>query len=175
MDGYYQALCDAMTLVAEQPGSVFIGQAVAADGCGMSKTFRHLPPEKLIEFPVAENMQISLCTGIAIAGGVPLCAFPRINFMLECVSGLVQHLDRIPIFSNGGYRPRVLIRTAIATPHPLDPGEQHLGDYSEAFRMMFKTIKVRRLHTADSVVPAYKEALEYEGSTLLVEFTENYT
>jgi pyruvate/2-oxoglutarate/acetoin dehydrogenase E1 component len=140
----------------------------------MSSTFRHLPPEKLVELPVAESLQMGLSIGIALAGGLPCSIFPRINFMLECVSQLVQHLDRIPIYSNGGYKPRVIIRTAVATPIPLDPGEQHLGDYGPAFRMMLKTVKVVDLFTAEDIVPEYRAAMAYDGSTILVERTELY-
>lgn len=163
-----------MSLVADRPRSVFIGQAVKFDGCGMSATFRHLPPDKLVEMPVAESMQMGLAIGCAIAGGLPLCAFPRVNFMLECVSQLIQSLDRMPLFSNGGYKPRVLIRTAVATPIPLDPGEQHLGDHSGALQAMMKTIRVERLAVHELIVPAYRKALEYEGSTVLVEYTQFY-
>jgi pyruvate/2-oxoglutarate/acetoin dehydrogenase E1 component len=121
-------------------GAVFLGQAVACDGTAMRSTLKHLPPERLIEMPVAENMQAGMCTGIAIAGGLPVCCYPRINFMLEAVSQIVQHLDKLPLYSD--YRPRVIIRTAIATNKPLDPGPQHVGNYVPAFRSMLKTIHV---------------------------------
>jgi pyruvate/2-oxoglutarate/acetoin dehydrogenase E1 component len=174
LNAYAQALADAMSLVCEHPRAIVIGQSVVADGTAMSQTFRHLPAEKLLEFPVAENMQLGLCTGIAIAGGLPIAVYPRIQFLLEATSQLIQHLDRMPLFSNGGYKPRVLIRTAVATPIPLDPGEQHIGDHSGALQAMMKTIRVERLAVHELIVPAYRKALEYEGSTLLVEYTSQY-
>jgi pyruvate/2-oxoglutarate/acetoin dehydrogenase E1 component len=174
MNAYAKAICDAMSLVCEHPLAIVIGQAVVADGTAMSQTFRHLPPEKLLEMPVAENLQCGMATGIAIAGGLPVSVYPRIQFLLEAVPQMVQQLDKIPIFSNGGYKPRVIIRTAVATPIPLDAGCQHLGDPSGAFEMMFKTIRVERLAVHELIVPAYRKALDYEGSTLLVEYTQFY-
>jgi pyruvate/2-oxoglutarate/acetoin dehydrogenase E1 component len=163
-----------MSLLAEHPKSVFLGQAVACDGTAMRKTLAHLPADKLVEMPVAENMQLGMCTGIALAGGLPVSIYPRVNFLLEAISQLVQHLDKLPIYSWGGYKPRVIIRTAIATPVPLDPGAQHLGDYTYALRAMLKTIPVIKLDDAEQIVPAYKRAMERDGSTLLIERTELY-
>ena len=169
--GYHSELCRAMSLLSDA-GAVFIGQAVACDGTAMRSTLKHLPADRLIEFPVAENMQLGLCTGIALAGGFPVCIYPRVNFMLEAVSQLVQHLDKIPLY--GGYRPKVIIRTAIATHKPLDPGPQHLGDYTAAIRAMLRTVVVEELHTAPLIMSAYRAALERPWSTLLVEDLGRY-
>lgn len=168
---YFYELCRAMSVLSGV-GAVFLGQAVACDGTAMRSTLKHLPPERLIEMPVAENMQLGLCTGIALAGGVPVCIFPRINFMLEAISQLVQHLDKIPLYSD--YRPRVIIRTAIATNKPLDPGPQHVGDYGDAIGCMLKTVTVQYLESARSIVPAYYQALVRDRSTLLIERLELY-
>lgn len=169
---YFRALCEAMTLCAEHPKAIFLGQAVASEGTAMYHTLKHLPSEKRLELPVAENMQLGMSTGLALQGHLPISIFPRINFLLEAISQLVQHLDKIPLYSN--YRPKVLIRTAIATPYPLDPGSQHLGDYTDPLIAMLKTVRVRRLETPEDVMVSYKEALEFNGSTLLVEYTRLY-
>ena len=163
---YIAGLKDSMSLLADAD-AFFVGQAVGTQGTFMSGTLEHIPIEQRIEFPVMENSQLGFCTGIAMAGGLPVCIFPRINFMLEAISQLVQHLDKIPLFSD--YRPKVIIRTAIATPIPLDAGPQHLGDYSDAVAAMLSTVKVVKLLTADQIVPEYKAAMEREGSTLLIE------
>ena len=169
---YFNALCDAMAMLAEHSQSVFLGQAVSCEGTAMRRTLAHLPSSKLIELPVFENVQMGMCTGIALAGGLPISIYPRINFLLEATSQLVQHLDKLPLYSP--YRPRVIIRTAIATPIPLDPGPQHLGDYTDALRSMLRTVVVVRLDKAEDIVSAYKRAMERDGSTLLVERTELY-
>jgi pyruvate/2-oxoglutarate/acetoin dehydrogenase E1 component len=163
---YRSELCRAMTLLSDA-GALFVGQAVVSAGTAMTGTLQHVPVGRRLEFPVAENCQLGFCTGLAIAGGLPVAIFPRINFMLEAVSQLVQHLDAIPRFSD--YRPRVIIRTAIATDKPLDPGPQHVGNYVPAFRAMLKTIHVCELLHAEMIVPCYQAALRREGSSLLVE------
>lgn len=174
MNDYVKALCEAMSLVAEHPRSIILGQAVAADGTSMSQTFRHLPNGKLLEMPVAEDMQLGMSTGIALAGGLPLSVYPRWDFLLLATNQLVLHLDKLPAMSNGGYRPRVLIRTAVPTPIPLDAGPQHSGDHSDAFALMLKTVKIVKLRRAVEIVYRYHEAMEREESSILVEYTARY-
>ena len=172
MSAYFDALCAAMSVIAEHPKSLFVGQAVAFDGTAMSKTLRHLPPEKLIEFPVAEDCQLGFCTGVALNDFLPVSIFPRWNFLLLAASQLVLHLDKLPLYSR--YRPKVIIRTAVATEKPLYPGPQHLGDFTSAFRKMLRTVTCVELRRAEDIVPQYRQALTREGSTLLVEYTELY-
>lgn len=170
MSNYFEELCKAMAMLAGHTQTMFFGQAVKFKGTAMSDTLINVPTRKLVELPVAENFQMGLCTGIAMAGGVPICLFPRINFFLEAIPQLVQHLDKIPLFSD--YRPKVIIRTAVATNNPLDPGPQHLGDYSDAIEKMLSTVKVVRLYEAHNIVPAYINAINDDRSTILVEYSD---
>jgi pyruvate/2-oxoglutarate/acetoin dehydrogenase E1 component len=174
MTAYFDNLCTAMSLCAEHPRAIFLGQAVVSPGTAMHATLQHIPLEKRLELPVAENMQMGMSTGIALGGGLPISIFPRINFLLEAVPQLVQHLDKLPLYSNGGYRPKVIIRTAVAAARPLNPGPQHLGDYSYALSRMLSTVTVEKLNRAADILPAYRAALERVGSTLLIELTEQY-
>ena len=80
---------------------------------------------------------------------------------------LVQHLDKIPLFSD--WKPKVIIRTAVATPVPLDAGQQHLGDYTKAIKDMLSTVTVVKLMHPNRIVHAYEEAMGRELSTILVE------
>jgi pyruvate/2-oxoglutarate/acetoin dehydrogenase E1 component len=174
MSDYFDELCRAMTLLAEQPRSVFVGQAVKFPGTAMRNTLKHLPDEKLLEFPVAEDCQMGFCTGMALAGDLPICIYPRFNFLLLATNQLVLHLDKLPLYSRGGYEPKVIIRTAIATDQPLNPGEQHLGDFSIAYQLMLRTVRIVRLDEADEIVPEYLHALGRPGPTILVERMERY-
>ena len=164
---YFEALCESMALLSQQPNVIFMGQSVGSPGTAMYETLRDVPQEKRLELPVFECCKMGMATGIAMAGGLPICIYPRINFMLEAIPQLVQHLDKIPLFSD--YRPKVIIRTAIATPIPLDAGPQHLGDYSDAIQAMLSTVKVVKLTSAEMIVPEYLAAMERELSTILVE------
>ena len=173
MGEYLYNLCRAMEMVAAEPKSIFLGQAVVYPGTAMTGTFKTIPREKLLEMPVAEDMQLGMATGMSLNGDLPLCVYPRINFLLLAVNQLVLHLDKLPLYSR--YRPKVLIRTAIATEIPMDPGPQHLGDFTQALRWMCDTVEVVRLPTAADIMPQYERALKRYGSTILVELSSQYT
>lgn len=174
MSLYFDTLCKAMSRLAEHPKSIFVGQAVRYPGTAMHNTLKDVPMEKRVEFPVAEDMQMGVCTGLALQGFLPICLYPRINFMLLATSQLVLHLDKLPLYSAGGYKPKVIVRTAIAHDKPLDPQPQHLGNFVEAYRSMLKTVQVVELLTSANIMTHYEEALQREGSTLLVEHLEFY-
>lgn len=161
-----------MALCAEQSNAIFLGQGVGVAGTTMTDTFRNVPNAQRLEMPVAEDMQAGMATGMALGGYLPICIFPRWNFLICAMNQIINHLDRLPLYS--GYRPKVILRTAIPSNRPFDPGPQHDDDFTEAFRSMLRTIKVVKLYRADMIVPEYQAALDREGSTLLVEFTEHY-
>lgn len=169
---YRDRLTEAMDLCSAQ-GIIILGQAIAYPGTGMTETFRNVPKDQLIELPVFENTQMGMCTGLSIVTQQPvLSVYPRINFLLCAIDQLVLHLDAIPRYSD--YRPRVLIRIAVATDHPLDPGAQHLGDYTIPLKGMLQSVQVERLNHAGKILPAYRNALARMCSTLLVEYVDLY-
>jgi pyruvate/2-oxoglutarate/acetoin dehydrogenase E1 component len=170
--GYFSNLCAAMKMVGEQPQSIFIGQSVACEGTAMFRTLADVPMEKRIELPVVEDMQMGMATGLALGGKLPVCIYPRFNFLLLAMSQLVLHLDKLPMM--GGYKPKVLIRTAVATAKPLYPGVQHLGDFTVAFAHSLQSVAIYKLERSDDIIPAYERALERENSTLLIEMSEKY-
>lgn len=172
MVSYLDQLTEAMTFLSLTPNTLFLGQAVAYPGTGMTQTFQNVPKDRLIELPVFENTQLGMCAGLSLAGYTPISIFPRINFLLCAMDQLVLHLDAIPRYSK--FRPKVIIRTAVASPTPLDPGAQHLGDYTAAISGMLKTVKTEVLWNPSAILPAYRRALAREGSTLLVEHTCRY-
>lgn len=169
---YRDEIVDAMTALGRRDDTVFVGQAVAFPGTAMHATLAGVPPEKRLELPVMEDAQLGMCLGMSLAGLLPVCIYPRINFLLLAVNQLVNHLDKIPQYSS--WRPRVIIRTMVASREPLDPGVQHLGDYSEALWRMLGVVVVVHLHLAEDVAPAYARAMQSRGSTLLIERADCY-
>lgn len=172
--GYIENLSEAMSLIAEYPKAIFMGQSVGCEGTAMFRTLKHIDPAKRLELPVFEDCQLGMAIGMSLAGFLPVCIFPRWNFLLLATSALVLHLDKLYLYSNGGYRPKVIIRTAIATNEPLNPGPQHLGDFTAAYRSMLQTVAVESLFYPQHIVPAYKRALERDHSSLLVEYSAQY-
>lgn len=171
---YASELARAMLLIAERPDALFIGQGCGVQGTGMSYSFTGIEPTKRIEFPVAEDLQMGACIGLSLQGFLPVCVYPRWNFVLCAANQLVNHLDRLPIYSKGGYYPKVLIRVGVPATHPFNPQSQHDDDLTAAFTLMFRTIKVETLRMASEIVPAYQRALDRQDSTLLVEYVSRY-
>ena len=163
-----------MEYLATDNRVLFMGQAVAYPGTGMSNTLKDIPKEKLLELPVAEEMQMGMSLGMALNGVIPVSIYPRWNFLLCAVSQLVNHVDKLPLMSN--YKANVIIRTSIGSERPLHPQHQHIGDYTDAFKSMCKTVEIIRLDEPDQIFPAYERALlrDDNRSTILVEYGDYY-
>jgi pyruvate/2-oxoglutarate/acetoin dehydrogenase E1 component len=174
---YFDELKRAMNFLAADERTLFLGQAVAVPGTAMSNTLSDVSSDKLVELPVDEDMQMGMTNGLAIAGYIPVSIFPRWNFLLLGMSQLVSHLDKFPAMSNGGYRPKAIVRTGIGSERPLHPQHQHVGDYTDAIRSMCPNIEVIRLEEPADIYPAYERALlRSDGrSTLLVEYGDYYS
>lgn len=173
---YFDEMCRAMKWLARDPRVMFLGQAVACPGTAMSNTLKKVARDRLLELPVTEELQMGMSSGLALAGHVPVSIFPRWNFLLLAVNQVVNHLDKFPLMSNNGYRPKVIIRTGIGSVRPLHPQHQHVGDFTEAFRLMCQNIEVIRLEEPEDIFPAYQKALEREDgkSTIVVEYGDYY-
>jgi pyruvate/2-oxoglutarate/acetoin dehydrogenase E1 component len=164
-----------MEYLATDDRTLFIGQAVAVPGTGMSNTLKDISKEKLIELPVAEEMQMGISLGMALNGNIPISIYPRWNFLLCAVNQLINHVDKLSTMSN--YKANVIIRTSIGSERPLHPQCQHVGDFTKAFQMMCKTIEIIRLDEPNQIFPAYEKALlrDDNRSTILVEWGDYYT
>lgn len=172
---YFDELKRSMEYLATDDRTLFIGQAVAVPGTGMSNTLKDISKEKLIELPVAEEMQMGISLGIALNGNIPISIYPRWNFLLCAVNQLINHVDKLSIMSK--YKANVIIRTSIGSERPLHPQCQHVGDFTKAFQMMCKTIEIIRLDEPNQIFPAYEKALlrDDNRSTILVEWGDYYT
>jgi len=173
---YSKELTRAMEWLAGHEDTVFLGQAVTVPGTGMFNTLSSVPAEKKIELPVAEEMQMGMTIGLAMTGSLPVSIYPRWNFLLLAINQLVNHLDRMPQISNGGYSPKVIIRTGIGSQRPLHPQHQHIGDFTEAFRLMLDNIEVINVEEPEDIFPAYRKAYQRTDgrSTLIAEHGDYY-
>jgi len=171
---YNQCLKDAMSWLSEQPGTVFLGQAVRYGGTGCYESLTVVDNTRKIEFPIAENFQIGVSTGLAMAGLIPVSVVPRWNFLLCATDQIVNHLDKMVTLSDGACRPKVIIRVAVGSEIPVDPQDQHKGNFSEAFRLLCKHIDIIECDTPESILPAYQHAYQRQDgrSTIVVEFPD---
>jgi len=170
---YNDELKRAMNWLGEQADTIFLGQAVRYGGTGCYDSLVEVPDSKKLELPVAENLQIGISTGLALNGFVPVSVVPRWNFLLCATDQIVNHLDKMMLMGDG-CTPKVIIRVAVGSQFPVDPQDQHKGNFSHAFRLMCKTIEVIECNNIQNIMPAYQKAYNRTDgrSTIVVEFPD---
>ena len=155
-----------MRWLAEDPRTVFVGQSMRYDGAAIYHSIDGVPMEKRIEMPVIEDFQLGYCIGLSLSGKLPICIFPRMDFMLLCMNQLVNHLDKLTMF---GWRPKVIIRTRVGQKKPLDAGPQHTQNHTRAFQLLLQNVSVIEVGTPQEVKDAYQRAYNAQGASLIVE------
>ena len=127
--------------------------------------------KKKIELPVFEEAQMGLSTGLAINGYVPICIYPRFDFLLLAMNQFVNHLDKIRYMSFGEFKPRVIIRTSIGSKRPLDGGVQHTQNYTKIFKSILTEVEVIDLKNKKNIFKKFKRAYYRKDgkSSLIIE------
>ena len=160
---YCESLTSAMTWLGKQSDTIFLGQQTKYAGNKLYPTLAGVPMEKRIEMPVAEDMQMGISIGLAIAGKIPITIYPRMDFLLLAMNQLVNHLDKYPV--------PVIIRVCVGSKKPLDPGPQHCGDYSEGLKYLLKNVRISYLRRPQDILPAYSLAYKL-APVIVVEYGE---
>ena len=173
---YFDELKKSMHFLASKKNTIFIGQAVEVPGTAMSNTLKGISKKKLLELPVAEELQMGVTLGLSMDGNIPISIYPRWNFLLYAVNQLINHVDKFKIMAGKKLKPKIIIRTGVGSQRPLHPQFQHVGDFTEAFKKMSTTIEIIRLKDPKDIYPAYKKAfLRKDGkNTILVEYGDYY-
>ena len=166
MSLFDKAVNQAMLELAALPNTKFYGQSVRYDGAAIYNSLDGVPMNLRVEMPVAEDFQFGFCIGKALTGELPICIYPRMDFMLLCVNQLVNHLDKLPLF---GWHPKIIIRTTVGKKWPLDAGPQHMQNHCEAFQKMLHNVVVREVRTPEQVAIAYSLVTMDHRSQLIVE------
>ena len=168
---YYGQLTEAMTMLAQHPQTLFVGQGVRWQNNAQFGTLAGVPEAKRHELPVIEDFQMGYCLGLALQGYLPISVYPRWDFLLLAANQLANHVDKLPFTSFTG---RAIVRVGVGAKYPLDSGRQHTNDYSAAFRLMLRTVEVIELDCARAVMPGYERALEADHSCIVVERANLY-
>ena len=163
---FARAVNNAMRMLADDPRTLFIGQSVRYDGAAIYHSLEGVPMAKRVEMPVIEDFQLGYCTGLALGGRLPVCIYPRMDFMLLAMNQLVNHLDKLPTF---GWHTKVILRCRVGQKRPLDAGPQHSQNHTRAFQCMLQNVRCTEVRTAQEVADAYLRAYDFAGSTLIVE------
>jgi len=201
---YKDEIIRSMEWLGEKEDTIFIGQSVKYSGNAIYNTLKTLPEEKRIELPVFEEIQMGMSTGMALDGLVPICCFPRFDFILRCMDALVNHLDKMQHMTEGTFKPKVIMRTSIGSKKPLDGGIQHTQDYTDPIipkvimrtsigskkpldggiqhtqdytdpiMRMLHEVNVVLLNEPEQIFPEFEEAYNTDCSTLLIEWGDYY-
>ncbi len=173
---YFDELKRSMELLGLQKNTIFIGQAVEVPGTAMSNTLENVPKDKLLELPVAEEMQMGMTLGLAMEGNIPVSIFPRWNFLLYGMNQLINHIDKFNVMMGSEKSIKTIIRTGIGSQRPLHPQYQHIGDFTESIKKMCTTIDIIKLNEPEEIFPSYEKALNRQDgkNTILVEYGDFY-
>lgn len=173
---YFDELKKSMEWLGEKESTFFVGQAVEVPGTAMFNTLKDVPQKKRLELPVFEDTQMGISIGMALTGKKIISIFPRWNFLLCATNQLVNHLDKLPLISEGEVNPSLIIRTSVGSQRPLFPGHQHIGNMSDGFKKILNTVEIIELNEPNQIFKSYKKAYDRKDgkSTLIVEFGDYY-
>ena len=173
---YFNELQRSMEFLGKKKDTLFIGQAVEVPGTAMSTTLKKIKKNKLVELPVAEEMQMGITLGLAMEKNIPISIFPGWNFLLYSLNQLINHIDKFKVMAGTEIVPKIIIRTGIGSQRPLHPQFQHIGDFSEAIQKMCTTIEVIKLEEPEQIFKSYQKAYERKDgiNTILVEYGDFY-
>jgi pyruvate dehydrogenase E1 component beta subunit len=174
MMNYKEEVFKGMEWLNDHPKTIFIGQAIEYKGTALTHQVKNFDKEKLLELPVAEEFQAGLALGLALEGYIPVSMYPRMNFIILAMNQIVNHLDKWEAMSAGQSKPKVIMKAVVGSQYPLDPGHQHKANYVECFRSACTNIDVVELLYPQQIMPAYKQALSGEKSTLIIEHGDLY-
>ena len=115
---------------------------------------------------------MGFCIGLALRGVLPVSMYPRANFAILACNQMVNHLDKWKKMCKEDIK--VIIKIAVGSSYPMDPGEQHKANYAEAFKSMCESIEVYDLIYPHQINSAYERALKGTGSSILIEHADLY-
>jgi len=164
---YQEAVKKSMEILAQDERVLFVGYGLNYNGRAF-KTLSDVPREKILETPLAENLMTGLGIGMSLEGILPVIYFERHDFLLIASDAIVNHFDKIESMSHGQFKTPAIIRAVVGHDKPLDPGAQHLQDFTRAFRSMVK-FPIYEPSTSKEVLDTYKSLLDTKGPVMVIE------
>ena len=88
----------------------------------------------------------------------------------------MNHIDKVGEMSSGEFKPKIIIRTGIGSVNPLNPQSQHVGDFTDALRLMCSTVEIIRLEEPEEIFVAYEKAYNRDDgvATICVEYGDHF-
>ena len=171
--GYKSALAEANNRLGQNIKARFIGYGLHK-GRALG-TLKEVPLEQIIEMPVAENLMAGMAIGLSLKGYLPVVFIERMDFILNALDAIVNHLDKIKLLSNGQFKPACIIRCVVGNKNkPLYTGATHVQDFSAALREMisFPVIQLKEASEIESAYDLATNNIENGISTILVEYKD---
>ena len=167
---YKDEITKANTELAKDPKTRFIGYGLKK-GRAMG-TLNGVEESQIIEMPVAENLLLGSAIGMALTGLKPVVFIERMDFLMNCMDALVNHLDKIKEISQNEFDPIVLIRCIVGNvTKPLYTGATHTQDFSSVLREMVN-IPVYQLLTESMAKSGYEIICTRNQSAIIVEYKD---
>ena len=169
---YGEAVKKSMEELVKDERTIFLGY----NTCFGSKaygTLKDISNDKKIETPLAENLMVGLAIGMSLAGYHPVIFFERHDFMLNALDGIVNHLDKIEEMSYGEYQTPVIIRAVVGGKIPLNPGPQHMQDFTEVFKKLVK-FPIYEPKNSQEVLDVYQKVSIAPGPVMIIEKKDLY-
>ena len=171
---YKNNIKEAMTLLSKNPSTIFVGYGL---GEGTSKgggMLSDVPSGSIIETPVAENLMASMAIGLSLQGYTPIVIIERMDFIMNCMDAIVNHLDKTELISKGEFNPKVIFRCIVGgKTKPFFTGKTHTSDYSYGIGSMV-SFPVIRLQSPSHIIPVYQQAMASTKSSIIVEYKDLY-
>lgn len=172
MRDYKEVLTTANTRLSGNPLTRFVGYGLKHGRA--YGTLRGVPDSQIIDTPIAENLMMGLAIGLSLKGYRPVVFFERMDFILNALDAIVNHLDKIHYLSHGEFSPACIIRAVIGNKNkPLYTGLPHTQDFTLALRQMVSFPIVRtHVGTIETDYAQAERDLTKGVSTILVEFKD---
>lgn len=170
---YKEALHFSMVHLACDPAIRFIGYGLKKAGAG--GTLSGIDKRVIVETTVAEGLMLGMATGLSLAGLKPVVFIERMDFILNAMDAICNHLLRIRELSDREFQPAAIIRCVVGNSQkPLFTGPTHTTNYANMFRDL-PNLNVFELNEAGEIPKAYEMAHTLLGSgisTMLIEFKD---
>lgn len=170
---YHKTLKKELDNLAKNDKTIFIGQQVASIE-NFYNLLIDIPMHQKRELPVAEDMQTSMCLGMALEGFLPISIYQRCDFLPRAADSLINHLNLIEELSRGVFCPKIIIFTTIGSKKPIDTGLQHSKNLIDGFRLLLTNISIFDLQTVEDIQKAFKFIPQTNKSLMLVARQENF-
>ena len=168
---YKEEITKANTQLALDPKTRFIGYGLMK-GRALG-TLKFVPDTQIIETPVAENLMMGIAIGMALTGLKPVVFIERMDFLMNAMDALVNHLDKVKDISKGEFDPKVIIRCIVGNKDkPLYTGATHVQNFGNALVEMLNNTSVYDLCDSKVVEGLYRIATERAKNAIFIEYKD---